>query len=1002
MRVHAAAAIAVAICVWPSSVFAQPFAQQGSKLVGTGAVGLGRQGTGVAISSDGNTAIVGGIGDTSSAGAVWIYTRSDGVWSQQGSKLVGTGATGAAQQGSSVGLSADGNTAVVGGARDNGDVGAMWIFVRDGTGVWSQQGPKLVGTGATGGSFMGISVAISADGDTVLVGGTGFFPDTSEGAAWVFTRDDAGTWSQQGSKLTASGAIGSPRFGFRVALSADGDRALIGGYADNNFAGAAWVFTRNGSTWTQEGSKLTASDATGNPSFGSAVALSADGATAAIGGNGDNSSVGAVWIFTRSGSTWTQQGTKLVGAESFSGSQGTSVSLSSNGNLLWEGSPGNSTTGGSFEFVRTNGSWTQVGPKLVGSGSSVVFDAFVRQGDSSFLSSDGRTAIVGGPQDNDTRGAAWIFTRVIPAMPEHGAGDVDADGRIDAPLLKTNGDWAFLKSSTNFVASLTLNWTAPGSIPVRGDFDGDNQQDPALYDPVTGVWKILRSSTNFVASMVVSWGGAGYLAVPGDYDGDGRTDPAVYQSSTGTWLILESSTGYATSKIVTFGGPGFTPIPGQDFDGDFIADLAVYRQSTGVWSVRKSSTAFATGFDIQFGGPGYTLVPADYDGDRKTDLGVYDRVTGGWYILKSSSGFTSQIIANWGGPGYLPVPGLFDGDAMCDLGLYQPSTGNWYILLGAANFTTSMSILGWGSGSDRPFSTAIVVGANDVLRAGDHDGDGRSDITTYDSTSGEWATLTSSSGFVASTKRSWGGSSYTAVPGDYDGDMQTDLGLYDVNTGYWYVLLSSAGFGAVLSKSAGGGFGWVPVPRDYDGDGRTDFVVYNATTGQWYGLTSSTNYTPSLNVSWGGSGYTAVPADYDGDGKTDIGVYKSSTGVWSVLLSSTNNTTTLEQTVGSILWPVPADYDGDGKADFVTYNNTTGQWLGLTSGSGYATTIDVMWGGYFYVPVKGDYDGDGKADFATYYLGDGTWHILLSRAEYVTSLTRTWGTANLVAVPQFP
>ena len=123
------------------------FTQQGGKLVGTGAVGAADQGYSIALSSDGNTAVVGGPGDNANAGAAWVYTRSGGVWTQQGAKLVGTGAVGAAEQGYSVALSADGNTAIVGGETDNGNAGVAWVYTRSG-GVWTQQGAKLVGTGA--------------------------------------------------------------------------------------------------------------------------------------------------------------------------------------------------------------------------------------------------------------------------------------------------------------------------------------------------------------------------------------------------------------------------------------------------------------------------------------------------------------------------------------------------------------------------------------------------------------------------------------------------------------------------------------------------------------------------------------------------------------------------------------------------------------------------------------------------------------------------------------
>jgi hypothetical protein len=125
------------------------FSQQGPKLVGTGAVGNARQGYSVSLSSDGNTAIVGGF-DNNFTGAAWVWTRSGGVWTQQGNKLVGSGAPGGpAGQGISVSLSADGNTAIVGGNTDNNYAGAAWVWTRSG-GVWTQQGNKLVGSGGLG------------------------------------------------------------------------------------------------------------------------------------------------------------------------------------------------------------------------------------------------------------------------------------------------------------------------------------------------------------------------------------------------------------------------------------------------------------------------------------------------------------------------------------------------------------------------------------------------------------------------------------------------------------------------------------------------------------------------------------------------------------------------------------------------------------------------------------------------------------------------------------
>jgi hypothetical protein len=114
-----------------------------------------------------------------------IHTRSGGVWTQQGSKLVDTGAT-TTLQGSSVSLSGDGNTAIVGGYADNSVAGAAWVYTRS-NGVWTQQGSKIVGTGTVGTEVQqGLSVAISGDANTALVGGLG--DNSSTGAAWVFVQ----------------------------------------------------------------------------------------------------------------------------------------------------------------------------------------------------------------------------------------------------------------------------------------------------------------------------------------------------------------------------------------------------------------------------------------------------------------------------------------------------------------------------------------------------------------------------------------------------------------------------------------------------------------------------------------------------------------------------------------------------------------------------------------------------------------------------------------------
>jgi hypothetical protein len=263
-------------------------------LVGTWATGNAHQGESVALSSDGNTAIVGGPSD-GEAGAAWVYTRSGGEWTQQGNKLVGTGAIGNAFQGESVALSSDGNTAIVGGYVDNGGDGAAWIYTRSG-GEWTQEGNKLVGTGAIGDAFQGDSVALSSDGNTAIVGG--FADNQGKGAAWVYTRS-GGVWTQQGNKLVDTGAIGNTNQGDSVALSSDGNTAIVGGGGANGGKGAAWVYTRSGGVWTQQGNKLVGTGAIGYAHQGNSVALSSDNNTAIVGGPDDNGGKGAAWVYVR-------------------------------------------------------------------------------------------------------------------------------------------------------------------------------------------------------------------------------------------------------------------------------------------------------------------------------------------------------------------------------------------------------------------------------------------------------------------------------------------------------------------------------------------------------------------------------------------------------------------------------------------------------------------------------------------------------------------------------
>ncbi len=444
-----------------------PFVQQGGKL-SEESPSFGET---VALSPDGSTMLIGAPGDDGGRGAAWVFTRTGSTWTEQGGKLTGGEESGAGEFASSVALSADGDAALIGGAGDDGHTGAAWVFTRTGS-TWTQQGGKLAGSGEVGPGWFGRSVALSADGDTALVGA--FDDDVYQGAAWVFTRSGS-TWTQQGGKLVGGGGCGTPDLGSSVALSADGDTALVGASWDCD-VGAAWVFTRTGSTWTQQGEKLKGSGEVGKAFFGESVALSADGDTALMGAPQDDHDAGAAWVFTRSGATWTQQGAKLTGGgEIGEGFFGRSVALSGEGDTALIGGSYENTgsNGAAWVLARSDSTWSQQGERLDGSGESTEAEYGLGGGgfgSSVALSSDAGTALIGGGHESRLAGAAWVFAgepasapspaqfgRCIRVPSVRGAHYRGRYGRVNCTTLDEKGryEWYPGVDKTRFTSSLT-------------------------------------------------------------------------------------------------------------------------------------------------------------------------------------------------------------------------------------------------------------------------------------------------------------------------------------------------------------------------------------------------------------------------------------------------------------------------------------------------------------------------------------------------------------------
>ncbi len=258
----------------------------------------------------------------------------------------------------------------------------------------------------------------------------------------------------------------------------------------------------------------------------------------------------------------------------------------------------------------------------------------------------------------------------------------------------------------------------------------------------------------------------------------------------------------------------------------------------------------------------------------------------------------------------------FDGDGKTDLSVFRPSEGNWYLNRSTAGFT----VINWGISSD-------------ALVPGDYDGDGKADTAIFrpSPTPGvpDFYVL-NSNGFTYSGVE-WGTTGDSAVAGDYDGDGKTDFAIFRPSEGTWYILNSSNGSNTIEPFGQSGD---MPMAMDSDGDGKTNLCFFRPSDNTWY-IAHNTGV-PASNydaVPFGSAGDILVPADYDGDNKDDVAIFRPSNGTWYILRSSDAQVSfTQFGTSGDV--PVSGDYDGDGKDDIAVYRG--GTWYLNQSTAGFS------------------------------------------------------------------
>jgi hypothetical protein len=466
---HAArlSVVATMFC-FPAAASANFFGAEQAKLLASD--GATNDSFGRAVDNDAGTVVVGapnvhadvdGDGVTEDlVGAAYVYVGSDTSWTEQAT-LTASDAEDGAEFGTSAAV--DGDTIVVGAPRHGHYLsGAAYVFVRSG-GVWVEQ-QRLFPDDAT--NFQSFGHAVDIVGDTLLVTAPADDegPGNNAGAAYIFTRS-AGTWTQQ-AKLMANDAAANDRFGRGGAL--EQDTVVLGARLDDIGAlstGSAYVFARSGATWSQE-AKLVAPDPEANDFFGQRVAISGETVVVPVElDDDDGASSGSAYVYAKTSGAWALQ-QKLTASDAAAGDF-FGVDAAIDGDLLLIGAEDDSDDvldGGSvYVFTRTGTTWTEVDEFR--SGDLAVGDQF-----SNALSLSGGTAVIGAPLDADNgpvSGSAYIFSLVGPPTANNysWATPEDVVLTVAAPGVLANDEDP---SGTGLTASLA---TAPthGDLVVSPD-----------------------------------------------------------------------------------------------------------------------------------------------------------------------------------------------------------------------------------------------------------------------------------------------------------------------------------------------------------------------------------------------------------------------------------------------------------------------------------------------------------------------------------------------------
>ena len=656
-------------------------------------------------------------------------------------------------------LAVDGDTAVIGAPQDTEDPGLVYVFTRNSSGAWSQQG-ILTTTEGSDYSFFGSSVAVH--GDTAVVGAPVDKKDVDgngvkTGAVYVFTRDSLGAWSQQ-ARLTASDGGLNDEFGVSVAV--DGDTVVVGAWKNGN--GAAYVFTRNDGVW-DGGVKLTASDGKDDDEFGISVALNGKTLVVGaprndqyIGNNIGEEDAGAAYVFTKPTGGWgawddlpqtddddeDKDGltAKLTASDrAVDALFGQSVALDDDTILV--GAPGDNDNGSVYLFAMPSDGWGDLteDQKLTASDGAVE-DKF---GDSVTL--DGDTAVVGAYRPTYTNfsnevisrpGAAYLFTRDSSGMWRQAArmtASDSADGDQFGYSVAMDGSSVFIGAykevgtvGSGSVYSLpTPNWlniagsgatTTSHKVTGLTNYTGYSFQIRAVNETGAGPASNSASATPRLGKPAKPAGmstQAGDAQVMLNWDDPMNSTIDKYQiSEVIPEHFLTASGGAAGAHFgISVAIDGDTAVVGADRANSRKGSVYIFtRNSNGAWTQQpKLDGEFAGdqfGWSVAVEGDTVVVGAHAYDGsDSLANSGavyVFTRTGGVWTRAAKLTPTVPEAYAFFGGSVALDGSTLVIGSRLYDAGGYF-SAGAAYV------FTKDSGTGVWSQAAKLTASTSLQL-----------------------------------------------------------------------------------------------------------------------------------------------------------------------------------------------------------------------------------------------------------------------------------------------------